>query len=318
LKRVAVIAMVGVAMLALSTEPVGAVPSTTSTPTTLAPGHLSGKASAAMSHLFIALVVLGGLSLLVEEVGRGKKKRRRRNPPVRASVRGPRPKTAAAMTKRQPAKQPAPRARPSPVVRVDPSQQRERGSTPPPPAAYGHMWGRRPGQSVRERIAELDAERAMWARGEQGEILVGEELDRLPPNQWWVFHAIPRGGSGTDIDHLVIGVGGVYTINTKNVSANVWVAGRVLMVGGKKTNYLPAATSEARDAARRIASKGGSVDVRPVLVFTRPVTIRAMPADVAVLQAETVRTWLEHQPQVLTPWHAYELVLVADQQATWT
>jgi hypothetical protein len=181
------------------------------------------------------------------------------------------------------------------------------------------MWGRRPGQSVRARIAELDAERAMWVLGEQGEILVGDELERLPPNEWWVFHAIPRGSSGTDIDHLVIGVGGVYTINTKNVSANVWVGERVLTVGGERTNYLPAATNEARDAARRIATKAGSpVDVHPILVFTRPVTIRAMPADVAVLQAETVRTWLERQPQVLTAWQAYELVLIANQPTTWT
>ena len=42
-----------------------------------------------------------------------------------------------------------------------------------------------------------------------------------------------------------------------------------------------------------------------------------VPADAAVLQAETVRVWLEHQPHVLTPWQAYELVLIADQQATW-
>ena len=301
-------------MLALSNEPAGAVPSTTSTPTTLAPGQLTGKASAALSHLFIAVVVLGALSLLVEEVGRGKKKRRKRKPQARATAGRPRPKTP----KPQPTRQSVPRATPSPVDRVAPSQPGELGSTPPPPAAYGHMWGRRPGQSVRERIAELDTERAMWARGEQGEIIVGDELDRLPSNEWWVFHAIPRGSSGTDIDHLVIGVGGVYTINTKNVSANVWVAERVLMVGGKKTNYLPAATSEARDVARRIATRvGGSVDVRPVLVFTRPITIRAMPADVAVLQAETIRIWLERQPHVLTPWQAYELVLIADQQATW-
>jgi hypothetical protein len=180
------------------------------------------------------------------------------------------------------------------------------------------MWGRRPGQSVAERVAELDAERAMWARGEQGEILIGEELDSLPPDEWWVFHAIPRGGSGTDIDHLVIGVGGVYTVNTKNVSPNVWVAERVLMVGGKKTNYLPAAASEARDAARRISTKAGSViDVRPVLAFTRPVTIKAVPADVAVLQAGSVRPWFENQPRVLTPVQAYELVLIADQPGTW-
>jgi hypothetical protein len=180
------------------------------------------------------------------------------------------------------------------------------------------MWGRKPGQSVAQRIAELDAERAKWAQGEQGEILVGEELDRLPSHEWWVFHAIPRGTSGTDIDHLVIGVGGVFTVNTKNVSANVWVAERVLMVGGARTSFLPAATHEARDTARRISARAAhTIDVRPVLVFTRPITIKAMPSDVAVLQAGTVRSWLEHQTRVLTPLQAYELVLIADQQATW-
>jgi hypothetical protein len=180
------------------------------------------------------------------------------------------------------------------------------------------MWGRRPGQSVAERIAELDAERAKWVRGEQGEILVGEELDRLSSHEWWVFHAIPRGGSGTDIDHLVIGVGGVYTVNTKNVAGNVWVAERVLTVGGKKTAYLPAAASEARDAARRISTRSANaVAVHPVLVFTRPITIKAMPSHVAVLQAGSVRAWLESRPRVFTPQQAYQIVLIADQHATW-
>ncbi len=180
------------------------------------------------------------------------------------------------------------------------------------------MWGRKPGQSVAERIAELDAERAKWAQGEQGEILVGEELDRLPSHEWWVFHAIPRGTSGTDIDHLVIGVGGVYTVNTKNVSAKVWVAERVLMVGNARTNFLPVATHEARDTARRISSGAAhTIDVRPVLVFTRPITIKAMPADVDVLHAGSIRSWLEHRTRVLTPLQAYELVLLADQPATW-
>jgi hypothetical protein len=180
------------------------------------------------------------------------------------------------------------------------------------------MWGRRPGQSVAKRIAELDAERAMWARGEQGEILVGQELDGLSSHEWWVFHAIPRGASGTDIDHLVIGVGGIFTVNTKNVSANVWVGERALMVGGKKTNYLPTATSEARDAAHRMSTKtGNAVEVRPILAFTHPIKIKAMPADVAVLQAGSLRHWIESQPRVLTPQQAYELVLIANQHDTW-
>ena len=90
------------------------------------------------------------------------------------------------------------------------------------------------------------------------------------------------------------------------------------MVGGKRTNYLPVAASEARDTARRISTKSANaVDVRPILAFTRPVTIKAMPADVAVLQAGSVRAWLESRPRVFTPQQAYEIVLIADQHATW-
>ncbi len=180
------------------------------------------------------------------------------------------------------------------------------------------MWGRRPGQSVGDRIAELDAERAQWVRGQHGEIRVGDELDHLPEGEWWVFHAIPRGPSGTDIDHLVIGVGGVFTVNTKNVTGNVWVAERTLMVAGAKTNYLPAATHEARDAAARLSrSMNQSINVFPLLVFTRSITVKAHPTDVRVLEASTVRPWLIALPRVLTPDEAYKVALAADQPSIW-
>jgi hypothetical protein len=180
------------------------------------------------------------------------------------------------------------------------------------------MWGRRPGQGVRDRIAELDAARSRWAQGEQGELLVGAELDGLSADEWWVFHAIPRGAAGTDIDHLVIGVGGVYTVNTKNVSGYVWVAARVLMVGGMRTGYLPAAVHEAHDTAHRLSSRlGRTVEVRPILAFTHPFTVKAAPVDVDVLQAGALRPWLERQPRVFTPSEAYEFALVAHDRTTW-
>ena len=180
------------------------------------------------------------------------------------------------------------------------------------------MWGRRPGQSVAEHIAELDAERALWARGEAGEVLVGSELEHLAPGEWWVFHAIPRGSAGTDIDHLVVGVGGAFTVNTKNVSGNVWVAKRALMVGGHKTGYLPVAASEARDTSRRMSTCAArTVDVHPLLVFTRTVTIKEMPDDVTVLEFGLVRRWLESRPRVWTPAQAHEIAMIADRPSTW-
>jgi hypothetical protein len=133
-----------------------------------------------------------------------------------------------------------------------------------------------------------------------------------------VFHDVPRGSAGTNVDHLVIGVGGVFTVNTKNVSGNVWVAERVLMINGEKTNYLPVAVSEAGDVTRRLRrNRSWLGQVRPLLVFVSAPTIKAMPSDVTVLHRGNVRDWLLAQPTQLTAQEAYELVLAANEPATW-
>lgn len=180
------------------------------------------------------------------------------------------------------------------------------------------LWSRRPGQGTAERIAELDRERAQWQQGQDGEFIVAEELTKLPNGEWWVFHAIPRGGRGADIDHLVIGVGGVFTLNAKHLSSRAWAAQRTLMVGGVKTDFLPVATHEARDVARRMHGRvGREVAVHPVLVFTNGVTVRAMPHDVAVVDVSDVFAWITNRPKMMTPQAAYELVLIANDSATW-
>ena len=76
----------------------------------------------------------------------------------------------------------------------------------------------------------LGADSLPWYRGALGEIAVGRILATLPAD-WTVFHALPIGKKGADIDHVVIGPGGIFTINTKNHSGKaVWVAGHTLMV----------------------------------------------------------------------------------------
>jgi hypothetical protein len=180
------------------------------------------------------------------------------------------------------------------------------------------MWGRTPGGSAAKRAAELERERAAWVAGDSGEQQVAAELARLPVGEWWVFHDLPRGLSGTNVDHLVIGVGGVLTLNTKNLSGNVWVAERTIKVSGGMTNYLHVSVSEARDVARRLSGVSPMpVDVWPVLVFIHPVTVAAMPPDVAVLDLANLRTWLQNLPMVLTPQQAYEITLVANRHEAW-
>ena len=54
-----------------------------------------------------------------------------------------------------------------------------------------------------------------------------------------MLDAVPVGTGSTDIDHVLVGPGGVFTINTKHhLGQPVWVARRTLMVAGEDAPSL--------------------------------------------------------------------------------
>ncbi|MHC5559280.1 nuclease-related domain-containing protein [Kocuria sp. U4B] len=167
----------------------------------------------------------------------------------------------------------------------------------------------------------LSAEAAPWYQGAVGEIAVGAILARLGP-EWTVLHAVPVGEQGADIDHVLIGPPGVFTLNTKHHTAqSIWVAGRTLMVGGQKQPYIPKAFHEATRATKLLsAAVGESVPVNGVLVLVDPrcVTIREDPAGVAVVTDRQLIRWLTLQPPVLTPAQVSRIAVVAARPTTWT
>ena len=64
------------------------------------------------------------------------------------------------------------------------------------------------------RQAVLEARRVRLGR--DGERAVGETLQALVAERWQIFHDVP--GEGFNIDHVAIGPGGVFTIETKTRS----------------------------------------------------------------------------------------------------
>lgn len=119
--------------------------------------------------------------------------------------------------------------------------------------------------------AIVDDEARSWYRGVLGERAVAKQLAALGPD-WLVLHSVPVGSNDTDIDHVAIGPGGVFTINSKySPGRDVWARGYGLYVGGHKTGYVPKALAEARRAATRLSrATGMPVEVTPVLVFVDP------------------------------------------------
>lgn len=159
-----------------------------------------------------------------------------------------------------------------------------------------------------------------WYKGALGEIAVGQILKRLGPD-WTVLHAVPVGAGTSDIDHVLIGPPGVFTLNTKNhAGQSVWVAGRTLMVSGKKQRHLYNASHEAARAAKLLAREvNATVAVTGVVVIVAPksMTVRERPSDVAVVTDGQLLRWLSDRPNVLAPRQVSALTAAALRPGTW-
>jgi hypothetical protein len=139
-----------------------------------------------------------------------------------------------------------------------------------------------------------------------------------------VLHAVPVGDRGSDIDHLLIGPGGVYTLNTKHhPDKKIWVGGDTIKVGGYRVRYLQKSRYEADRASCLLsAAVGWSVPVRPVIVFVTPrftdnLTISRQPEDVLVLDRLHIPASFKRSAQRLTPDQVEQLYAAARRSTTW-
>jgi hypothetical protein len=166
----------------------------------------------------------------------------------------------------------------------------------------------------------LRAEDYPWYKGAVGEVAVGQVLERLGP-EWVVLHAVPVGAGASDIDHVLIGPAGVFTLNTKNHAGQpVWVAGQTLMVAGKKQRHLYNASHEAARAAKLLSRKvGAPVEATGVVVVVAPksMTVRAKPSGAVVVTDRQLLRWLSGRPTVLTPRQVAVVAAAAMEPGTW-
>ncbi len=175
----------------------------------------------------------------------------------------------------------------------------------------------------RGKQVTLHPEAWSWYVGAIGEREVGRLLSALGTD-WMVRHAVPIGEGTTDIDHLVIGPGGVFALNTKrHADANIWVGDRVLRVNNQNQPYMERSRAEARDASTRLSNRVGfRVPVIPVLVFERPDSFkdgregdRTAPI---VVVADQLLPWLRQQTRSgATPEQLEAVRIAADDPTTW-
>jgi len=120
---------------------------------------------------------------------------------------------------------------------------------------------------------------------------------------WRVLHSVPIGTNDTDIDLVVIGPPGVFTLNTKNhLGGRVVVNAKAVYVNGTYQPYIAKSRAEGKRATKLLtAANGRDVAVRPVIVImASDLRINGSPDGVNVIGRRRIAKWLAAQPPTLT------------------
>jgi len=180
----------------------------------------------------------------------------------------------------------------------------------PQQAPLARLWGANP----------LTREGQSWYRAALGEISVGDALGTLGP-EWIVLHAVPVGEGTADIDHVVIGPGGVFIVNTtSHPGLPVWASQRTFMVADIRYPFIRNMEYEMGRAERLLSTAAGvPVEVSGILAVVEPksLTVREPHRDVAVLHASTLVRWLVGRKRVLSAAQVAAIGDAAKGESTW-
>lgn len=180
-----------------------------------------------------------------------------------------------------------------------------------------------PVRSTLGRLLGVRTEETSWRLGAKGEEKVGAQLAKLERRdpRWRSLHAIPVGTRGSDIDHVVIGPGGVFTVNAKHhPGKKIWVGGNTFLVDGFQQPYVRNARFEAARAADLLARACGhpvAVQGLIVPVNAADVTVKSQPTDVHVVPRMQLVRWLRRLGPSLDDDQVSALHDVARRSTTW-
>ena len=151
----------------------------------------------------------------------------------------------------------------------------------------------------REKAARLERSAQMWERGADGEAATAAALDGLKAHGWTTFHDVRwPGRQRANIDHIAVGPGGVFVIDSKNWSGDVRVVGEVLYQGSNHREREVAAAAEAALAVTQLLQ---GLPATPVLCFVRPEPIEGWVRDVMVCSTVNLPAMLAGRPPILGP-----------------
>jgi hypothetical protein len=152
---------------------------------------------------------------------------------------------------------------------------------------------------MREKAARLERSAAAWEAGAAGERATGAVLAGLDPSLWSVLHDVRwPGRSRANIDHIAIGPGGVFVIDSKHWSGTVAVKDGVLRQNGYSREKEVVGAAEAAIA---VLEHKPDVPVQPVICLVRDEPFSGWVRDVMLCSTANLTTMLTTRPPALSP-----------------
>jgi len=141
-----------------------------------------------------------------------------------------------------------------------------------------------------------------YERGALGEESTARALAALPELDWRVFHDVHWPGRRyANIDHVVVGPGGVFVVDSKAWSGEIEVAEGVLRQNGRRRDRHVLAALDAAAAVAELVPGLDPAASQPVLCFDREQPVFGWSREVLVCSTVNVATLLSSRPRILDP-----------------
>jgi hypothetical protein len=154
---------------------------------------------------------------------------------------------------------------------------------------------------LKRQLDQAERDTKSWDAGAVGERIVADRLSQLIPHGWYVLHDVHwPGRPKANLDHVLVGPGGIVVVDAKNWTGEVRVSAGVLWQGRySRTQSVEGALAQCAAVASVLAPPHRRL-VRPLICMAaQPDLFGVTSSDVAVAGVDRVVAAVTALPAVM-------------------
>lgn len=157
-------------------------------------------------------------------------------------------------------------------------------------------------EAARRKLAAAEQRQRAWLAGAEGERRTGEALATLTAQGWVTLHDLHWPGRPfANIDHVAVGPGGVFVIDSKNWAGRVEVTGGVLRHNGYRRDRECHGVAAAAAAVTAWLEPGHRTLAVPLICLVGHATPTGQPPQATVCGLTALADVLRARPARLSP-----------------